>query len=203
LIPSWFDPGSDYDNPGKDLKMDQNKNQGLTLYYSEFETEVLGPIWLAATDDGLSTLRFDEDVVRFITSLAKSLDRQHQPNIIHNPQKTTPYLTALKEYCEKKKPIPGDLSLDLSALTEFQQQILYFVRNIPFGATTTYGEIAEAIDKPNASRAIGQVLRRNPIPIIIPCHRVLSADGTLGGYGGVMGSERKIALLKHESIILA
>jgi len=183
--------------------MDQNKDQGLTLYYSEFETEVLGPIWLAATDGGLCTLRFDEDVVRFITNLAKSLDRQQQPNIIHNLEKTTPYLTALQAYCEQKTPIPGNLSLDLSSLTEFQQQILNFVREIPFGATTTYGEIAEAIQNPNASRAIGQVLRRNPIPIIIPCHRVLSADGTLGGYGGVMGSERKIALLKHEGIILA
>jgi len=77
------------------------------------------------------------------------------------------------------------------------------VREIPFGASTTYGEIAEAIENPNSSRAIGQVLRRNPIPIIIPCHRVLSADGTLGGYGGVMGSKRKIALLKHEGVILA
>lgn len=183
--------------------MDQNKGQGITFYYSEFETEVLGPIWLAATDTGLCTLRFDEDVVKFITNLAKSLDRPHQPNIIHKPEKTTSYLNALQAYCEKKIPIPENLSLDLSALTDFQQQILNFVRGIPFGATTTYGEIADAIQNPNASRAIGQVLRRNPIPIIIPCHRVLSADGTLGGYGGVMGSERKIALLKHEGIILA
>jgi len=183
--------------------MDHKKGQGLTLYYSEFETEVLGPIWLAATDDGLSYLRFDEDVVKFIANLAKSLDPQQQPNIIHNPVKTAPFQQSLKDYCQKKIPIPATLQLDLSALTDFQQQILNFVRGIPFGATTTYGEIAEAIQNPNASRAIGQVLRRNPIPIIIPCHRVLSSDGTLGGYGGVMGSERKIALLKHEGIILA
>lgn len=183
--------------------MGQNKNRVLNLYYSEFETEVLGPIWLAATDAGLCYLRFDEDVVKFIANLVKTLGPENQPNIIHAPEKTTPYLETLQAYCEKKTPIPSSLKLDLSELTEFQQQILNFVRGIPFGATTTYGEIAEAIHNPNASRAIGQVLRRNPIPIIIPCHRVLSSDGTLGGYGGVMGSERKIALLKHEGIILA
>jgi len=88
-------------------------------------------------------------------------------------------------------------------MTEFQQQILKIVQLLPMGSTITYGEIADQIENPNASRAVGQVLRRNPIPIIIPCHRVISSDGTLGGYGGVIGSQRKIALLKHEGVILA
>ncbi len=183
--------------------MDENKHQSATLYYAEFQTEVLGQIWLAATDQGLLSLRFDEDAGRFITNIVESLDPKRQPNIIYSPEKLAPYRNALKKYCQEKIPIPISLSLDLSGQTEFQQQILQVVRQIPFGASTTYGEIAEEIQNPNASRAIGQVLRRNPIPIIIPCHRVLSADGTLGGYGGVMGSHRKIALLKHESIILA
>ena len=122
---------------------------------------------------------------------------------MHSNKKTAPYRKVLDAYLNDKTPIPDDLPVDLHQLTDFQQEILGRVRRVPFGATTTYGEIADEIDNPNASRAIGQVLRRNPIPIIIPCHRVLSADGTLGGYGGVMGSERKIELLKHEGVILA
>ena len=183
--------------------MDQKEYQTPNLYYSEFQTGVLGQIWLGATDLGLNCLRFDEDSGEFIANLATSIEPNHQPNILFSPEKLSPFQIAIENYCHKNTPIPLSLPLDLSGLTDFQQQILEFVRAIPLGASTTYGEIAEAIQNPNASRAIGQVLRRNPIPIIIPCHRVLSADGTLGGYGGVMGSHRKIALLKHEGIILA
>lgn len=183
--------------------MEQKESSTSNLYYSEFLTDVLGKIWLAATDSGLKFLRFDDKTGTFIANLAKSIEPERQPNILFSPEKFGPYRQALEDYCHDKTPIPSSLPLDLSELTDFQQQILQHVQNIPFGASTTYGEIAEAIQNPNASRAIGQVLRRNPIPIIIPCHRVLSADGTLGGYGGVLGSQRKIALLKHEGVILA
>jgi len=187
----------------KDWQMEQKGNLSLNFYYSEYQTNVLGKIWMAATDLGLKYLRFDEDAAQFIAKIAKSIESKRQPNILYNPDKLAPYQTAIQNYCQNKIPIPTSLTLDLTELTDFQRQILNYVREIPFGASTTYGEIAEAIENPNASRAIGQVLRRNPIPIIIPCHRVLSADGTLGGYGGVMGSRRKIALLKHEGVILA
>lgn len=183
--------------------MENRESQTSNIYYAEFQTEVLGKIWLAATDRGLSCLRFDDETGEFIANLVQSITSGRQPNILYKPEQLSSYQNALEEYCHKNIPIPLSLELDLSELTEFQQKILEYVREIPFGATTTYGEIAEAIQNPNASRAIGQVLRRNPIPIIIPCHRVLSADGTLGGYGGVMGSHRKIVLLKHEGIILA
>jgi len=173
------------------------------LYYSDFQTGVLGKIWLGSTERGLKFLRFDDDSGEFIANIAKSIEPDRQPNILYNPEKLSPFQTVIEMYCHDKIPVPLDLTLDISHLTDFQQKILNYVREIPFGASTTYGEIAEAIHNPNASRAIGQVLRRNPIPIIIPCHRVLSADGTIGGYGGVMGSRRKIALLKHEGIILA
>ncbi|MEJ2510273.1 MAG: MGMT family protein [Anaerolineales bacterium] len=183
--------------------MEQKGNPSSNIYYSEFQSGVLGKIWLAATDLGLKYLRFDDDAAEFIAKIAKSIEHEQQPNILYSPEKLSPYQTAIQNYCQDKTPIPLSLTLDVSELTDFQQEILQYVREIPFGASTTYGEIAEAIENPNASRAIGQVLRRNPIPIIIPCHRVLSADGTLGGYGGVMGSKRKIALLKHEGVILA
>jgi len=174
-----------------------------TVYYAECQCDLLGSIWIAATDQGICSLRFDEDSASFIAYIATRVITAEAPSIVHGPRETLPYSDALLDYFEEKIAIPDDLPVDLHQMTEFQQQILMIVRRLPMGATTTYGEIAEQIDNPNASRAIGQALRANPIPIIIPCHRVISSDGTLGGYGGVIGSERKIKLLKHEGVILA
>jgi O-6-methylguanine DNA methyltransferase len=178
-------------------------SSAANIYYAEVQTRLLGSIWIAATDQGICALRFDHDSVEFIAKIAMQVITQEIPNIIHNPDVLRPYRLALIAYLDERIPIPENLPIDLHQLTDFQQQILCLVRELPFGAVTTYGEIAEEIENPNASRAVGQVLRRNPIPIIIPCHRVMSADGTLGGYGGVMGSDRKITLLKHEGVILA
>lgn len=183
--------------------MSDKESAPVNLYYDAVHTEQLGDLWLAATDKGLLAVRFDEDSSQFLANLLLELDLEETFNIIHDEERLKPYTESIKAYFEHKTPFPADLPLDLTGQTEFQQEILTFVRQLPFGATTTYGDIANAINNPNASRAIGQVLRRNPIPVIIPCHRVLNADGTLGGYGGVMGSDRKIELLKHEGIILA
>ena len=174
-----------------------------TVFYAEYISDLLGQIWLAATDKGICSIRFDEDSASFIAYLATRVITSEAPSIVHSPVETRPYSDALDDYCEEKIQIQADLPVDLHQMTEFQQQILQIVRQLPMGATTTYGDISDQIENPNASRAVGQVLRRNPIPIIIPCHRVISSDGTLGGYGGAIGSERKIALLKHEGVILA
>lgn len=182
---------------------DKQKPDSLNLYYDHIDTELLGCLWLAATDHGLFAVRFDQDSPQFLANLLLELDLTEQPNILHDQPRLQPYASSLAAYFTAKTPLPPDLPVDLTGQTEFQQDILTRVRNIPQGATLTYGDLADQTNNPNAARAIGQVLRRNPIPVFIPCHRVLSADGTLGGYGGVMGSERKIALLIHEGVILA
>ncbi|HKJ27341.1 MAG TPA: methylated-DNA--[protein]-cysteine S-methyltransferase [Anaerolineales bacterium] len=183
--------------------MSDKETDSVTLYYAEMETEALGNLWLAASEKGLIAVRFDEDSGQFLSNLLLEMDTADSPNIMHDEERLKPFMDSLTAYFAEKTPIPTSLPVDLTDQTEFQQEILRMVREIPFGATTTYGELADDIQNPNAARAIGQVLRRNPIPILIPCHRVLNADGTLGGYGGVMGSDRKITLLKHEGIILA
>ncbi|MBN2046074.1 MAG: methylated-DNA--[protein]-cysteine S-methyltransferase [Anaerolineales bacterium] len=174
-----------------------------TVFYANMQTALLDQIWIAASDNGICCLRFDEDSASFISHLAKRVITGEAPSIIHSEAETKCYQDAILAYLEEKTPIPESLRVDFHQLTSFQQQILEIVRRLPMGSTTTYGEIAEQIKNPNASRAIGQVLRRNPIPVIIPCHRVISSNGTLGGYGGVIGSKRKITLLKHEGVILA
>ncbi len=89
-----------------------------------------------------------------------------------------------------------DLSLDWSAIKPFQRAVLTVTHSIPYGETRTYAWVAQQMGKPNAARAVGRALATNPIPIIVPCHRVLGSDGGLHGYGG--GLPMKARLLKLE-----
>jgi methylated-DNA-[protein]-cysteine S-methyltransferase len=90
-----------------------------------------------------------------------------------------------------------DLPLRLQG-TEFQQRVWKMLKEIPYGVTWSYGELAKRIHNPNASRAVGLANGRNPISILVPCHRVIGADGSLTGYGG--GLARKQWLLAHEGL---
>ena len=85
--------------------------------------------------------------------------------------------------------------------TAFQQRVWAALRTIPYGETRTYGELAAAIDSPNASRAVGMANHRNPIPIIIPCHRVIGANGTLTGYAGGLEIKRRLLALEGINIL--
>ena len=85
--------------------------------------------------------------------------------------------------------------------TAFQQRVWMALRAIPYGETRTYGELAAAIDSPNASRAVGMANHRNPIPIIIPCHRVIGANGTLTGYAGGLEIKRRLLALEGINIL--
>jgi O-6-methylguanine DNA methyltransferase len=89
--------------------------------------------------------------------------------------------------------------LDTNQLTDFQGIVYRTLVDVEAGTTISYGELAERIGKPGGSQAVGQALRTNPFPVIIPCHRVVRADGSLGGYGGVEESPVKVRLLKLES----
>ncbi len=95
-----------------------------------------------------------------------------------------------------------DLPLDLSELTPFQREVLTITSRIPWGEVWSYQRVAQEMGKSKASRAVGQALGRNPIPIVIPCHRVIASDGGLGGYCGTTGLELKRWLLRHEGVQL-
>jgi methylated-DNA-[protein]-cysteine S-methyltransferase len=84
--------------------------------------------------------------------------------------------------------------------TPFQRRVWEELRRIPFGATWSYAELARRIGRPGASRAVGSANGRNPVAIVVPCHRVIASDGTLGGYGG--GLDRKEWLLQHETVAM-
>lgn len=113
-----------------------------------------------------------------------------------SPRLFTDLVERLKVYFSGKKVGFPD-ELDLSGATPFQREVWEITRLIPYGETRTYLWVAEQIKRPRAPRAVGQALRRNPFPIIVPCHRVVASDGGLGGFGG--GVEMKRYLLRLEA----
>jgi O-6-methylguanine DNA methyltransferase len=93
-----------------------------------------------------------------------------------------------------------DLELDLRGVSGFSLDVLNELAKVPYGQTATYGELADRAGNPRAARAVGMVMNRNPIPIVLPCHRIVGSSGQLVGYGG--GLERKELLLRLEGAIL-
>ncbi|MEX2274978.1 MAG: methylated-DNA--[protein]-cysteine S-methyltransferase [Actinomycetota bacterium] len=152
----------------------------------------LGRLSVAVTARGLLEVSFPEyDRDEWLGALAVRVS----PRILELPEKTDDVRRQLGEYFEGTRTT-FDLRLDRRLLRGFQRETLTEAQRIPYGGTSTYGELAERIGSPRAARAIGNALGANPIPIVIPCHRVLRTGGALGGYGG--GTPRKQRLLELE-----
>ena len=105
----------------------------------------------------------------------------------------------LGEAEEELPPLPLNLKLDLSRFTPFERAVMQKAREIPRGKVTTYAALASAVGKPRAARAVGNVMAKNPFPIVVPCHRVVRSDLRLGGYA--YGSEVKRRLLREEGVV--
>jgi len=157
-----------------------------TIHATHIDT-ALGGVLLAATDLGLCGLWFDA--------------QRHAPRTIGwRMDVAHPVLRAaasqLTDYVEGRRRV-FDLPLDLSHGTAFQQAVWQELRAIPRGATLSYGAIGQRLGRPMATRAVGGAVGRNPISVVVPCHRVVGASGALTGYAG--GLDRKRALLALES----
>lgn len=130
-----------------------------------------------------------------------ALERWLRSHIPHSAETAVLHtaLAQLREYFGGKRRA-FDIAVD-PAGTDFQRRVWRAVSAIPFGETTSYGAIATALDGPQLARAVGAAVGANPIPIIIPCHRVIGSDDSLTGYGG--GLRMKVWLLRHEGVLLA
>ena len=106
----------------------------------------------------------------------------------------------LKRFCEGEQIDFGDIVLDLSEHTAFRQAVWDITRAIPYGTTRSYGSIAAEVGRPKGARAIGQAMGANPVPLIVPCHRVVASDGSLHGFAG--GLPMKESLLRLEGLVL-
>lgn len=146
------------------------------------------------TDIGDLLLAGDEDALRLVGFPEGSMRREPETDWIYSEKPFEEVSQQLTDYFAGKRAA-FDLKLRPGG-TEFQLRVLEELQRIPYGTTVSYGEIAERIGKPKAVRAVGAANGRNPIPIIIPCHRVIGSDGNMTGFGG--GIPTKKALLRLE-----
>jgi methylated-DNA-[protein]-cysteine S-methyltransferase len=155
----------------------------------------IGPLLVAATERGLCEIAFDPDPEEEVERLA----RLHGVRVLRSPRPVDEARRELDEYFEGRRQ-DFDLPVDLEALPAFQRSVLVELQRVPYGQVDTYGGLAARIGKPKAARAVGGALNRNPVPIVVPCHRIVGSTGNLTGYAG--GLERKQLLLSLEGGVL-
>lgn len=169
----------------------------LKIYLGELNATPLGDFRFAASDLGLVAVEWAFAQPR-LDAYLKRLKLPLEPN----QKKIAPYAKELKEYLNGKRTA-FTIPIDWTFFTPFQREAMQAVFRIPYGETRTYIEIAREIDRPRAYRAVGAANAMNPMPIVVPCHRVLGADGKLHGYGGGDGLPTKEWLLKLEGAVMA
>ena len=164
----------------------------MKIYVSELPSPI-GTLYLASSDQGVVCIslsgrqHFLKDLKRLVPDMELEEDERKNKGVIKQLQEY--FSGARKDF---------DLPLHLIG-TEFQKQVWRQLMKVSFGQTASYKEIADQIGKPKAMRAVGQANHRNPVPIIIPCHRIIGANSQLVGFGG--GLDMKRFLLSHEGVL--
>ncbi len=168
------------------------------LYIGQTGKTPLGRFWLAASDLGLVAVEWGLTRAEFEVYLTKRFKRtvKYAPGHVRQAAKQ------LKEYLSGRRRA-FTLVIDWTVLRQFQQSVLHATYEIPYGETRTYKEIARHIGRPRAARAVGRAEATNPMPLVLPCHRVIGMDGKLHGYGMAEGVKTKAWLLKLEGAMIA
>lgn len=168
-----------------------NDTKSVCVSYRIIDTPI-GPLLLAMTDKGLVRVAFEnEDFAQVINELAQQLNM----SVLEEADQLDAVANEFAEYFSGKRQ-EFDVPVDHSLSTGFRQTVQQYLPQISYGQTQSYQEVAESVGSPKAVRAVGTACATNPIPVVVPCHRVLRTDGSLGGYRG--GLEVKTALLQLE-----
>jgi methylated-DNA-[protein]-cysteine S-methyltransferase len=167
----------------------------LDVAYDVLDDTPVGSLLVSVSEQGLCRVQFDPEPEAELERLARSFG----PRILRSPKAVDRVRRELDEYFAGRRRA-FDLELDLRAAPEFHRRVLAELSRVEYGHTTTYGTLAAQVGAPKAARAVGTVMNRNPVPIVLPCHRVVGASGSLTGYGG--GLERKEWLLRLEGALL-
>jgi methylated-DNA-[protein]-cysteine S-methyltransferase len=167
----------------------------LDVAFDVLDETPVGPLLVGVTDLGVCRISFDSDPEAHLDDLA----RRYGARVLRSPRPLDPLRRELDEYFDGRRQV-FDLDIDLRAAPEYHRRVLAELVRVEYGHTTTYGALAAKTGNPRAARAVGTVMNRNPVPIVLPCHRVVGADGSLTGYGG--GLDRKELLLRLEGAIL-
>ena len=169
--------------------------EGLLDAAYDFVDSPVGRLLVATSRRGLCRISYDADADRELEGLARGFGAR----VLRSPKPIDAARRELEEYFEGTRR-RFDLAVDVTLLADFNRRVLRELARVPYGEVVTYGELAARSARPKAARAVGTVMNRNPLPIVLPCHRVIGANGKLVGYAG--GLERKEQLLRLEGAIL-
>ena len=163
--------------------------------YGVIETSI-GPLLVAVDGERLIAIKFGIGATRLPDALA-NLRRETRGafDLVRDDAAIRPAATQLREYLAGRRT-GFDLQVDLSSVTPFRRAVLTECARIPRGQIATYGELAKRVGRPTAFRAVGNAMHTNPIPIVIPCHRVVGANGSLTGFGGGLDVKRRLLELE-------
>lgn len=188
-------------NPQETTQAQERLRQAMTsvrqerIYYDVVPRSPIGPVYIALSGRGVVAIDFSDGEEAFLSWIRKRTGVYP----MRSPERMAEATRQVQEYLAGKRAA-FDLSIDMRFLTDFQRTVLRAVLKVPRGEVITYGALARVIGRPKAARAVGQALGSNPIPIVIPCHRVLASDGSLGGYSGRGGVRTKAELLRLEGV---
>ncbi len=164
-----------------------------TVWIGRLPSSPIGPIWAAVSPAGLLLVEWDMPQADF----ARKVQRRLPTRVEFDPVYTAEPLRQIADYLSGRR-LQFEITLDMAGMSTFQRQVLQLTLVIPYGHTSTYQQVARQAGRPRAARAVGRVEATNPIPLVIPCHRVLGSDGKLHGYGGPGGIQLKAWLLDLE-----
>ena len=168
------------------------------LYIGETGETPIGKLWLAVSSIGLAAVESGLTRAEFEAYLVKRFKK----TVKYAPQRTLAAAQEITRYLAGQQQA-FTLPIDWTLLKPFQQAVLRATYEIPYGETRTYKEIAGRIGRPHAARAVGRAEATNPMPLVLPCHRVIGVDGKLHGYGMAEGLKTKEWLLKLEGALMA
>lgn len=168
------------------------KKEGLaTVGYDRLDSPV-GPLWVAIGPKGVTTIHYGDEPSDYEL---RRLVRVYGPGIVPDHRRSSALARELDEYFSGTRR-EFDIDVDLSGLTPFQTKILVATAKIPFGDVSTYQAVARRAGNEKASRAAGGALNSNPIPIVVPCHRVVGSNGSLVGYAGGLDTKRRLLAIE-------
>jgi len=172
------------------------RREGLETVGYRVVDSPLGPLWIAVGPKGVLAIHYGGEPSA--AELARIV-RTYGPGLLPDARRVDPVARELDQYFGGTRR-RFDIAVDLTPLTEFQRRILSAPARVAFGEVSTYAKVATQAGSERASRAAGQALGANPIPIVVPCHRILASDGTLGGYAGGLDAKRRLLGLERREV---